>query len=257
MRPIFLSISLLALACALPCQADHLDKVMNKTSAPLVVVDIEDDSHMVVGHLFVPPGETMLLDSQQNPAGGAGFYEAETGQDYLLIIPFKLQPPHLGADGCPCSLHMDKIGWNRQGALTVIGGLLPYLETTSGTKIPIVSDVKHLNFSDGKLNFKLQGHRGEYWVLTRYGQVVETGGPWGIWELTRFLFTDFLPWLAVFLVVISIVGAIRFTRLDTHPDKSFLELMQLSLVNLAQWLKNPRGTSELEEDQPRDSGETS
>jgi hypothetical protein len=256
MRPIFLSISLLALACALPCQADHLDKVMNKTSAPLVVVDIEDDSHMVVGHLFVPPGETMLLDSQQNPAGGAGFYEAETGQDYLLMIPSKMQPPHLGGEGCPCSLHMDKLGWNRQGVVTTIAGLRPFLETTSGAKIPIVSDVKHLNLADGRLNFKLQGHRGEYWVLTRYGQVVETGGPWGIWELTRFFFTGILPWIVLVLVAISIAGAIRFTRQDTHPDKSFLELMQLTLVGLAHRVKNLRGTSEPEEDQPYDSGES-
>lgn len=256
MRPRFLSISLLALACALPGRADHLDKVMNKTAGPLVVVDIEDDNHMVVGHLFVPPGETMLLDSQQNPAGGAGFYEAETGQDYLLIIPSKLQPPHLGADGCPCSLHMDKIGWNRQGAVTAIEGLKPYLETTSGAKIPIVSDVKRLNLADGRLDFQLQGH-GKYWLLTRYGQVVETGGPWGVWEMARFFFVEILPWLVVVVLAISVVGAIRLTRQDSHPDKSFLELMQLSLVGLARRLKNLRGKSELEENQPRDSGETS
>jgi hypothetical protein len=220
---------------------------MNKTATPMVVVDIEDDSHMVVGHLFVPPGETMLLDSQQNPAGGAGYYESETGQDYLLMIPYKLQPSHLGGDGCPCSLHMDKIGWNRQGALSAVTGLRPFLETTSGAKIPIVSDVKHLNFVDGRLNFKLQGHRGEYWVLTRYGQVVETGGPWGIWELTVFLLTRVLPYVVLILAAISIVGAIRFIRLDTHPDKSFLELMQLTLVSLARRVKNLRNSSEPEQ----------
>ena len=232
MRPRFLSISLLALACALPGRADHLDKVMNKTAGPLVVVDIEDDNHMVVGHLFVPPGETMLLDSQQNPAGGAGFYEAETGQDYLLIIPSKLQPPHLGADGCPCSLHMDKIGWNRQGAVTTVGGLRPFLETTSGAKIPIVSDVKHLNFADGKLNFKLQGHRGEYWVLTRYGQVVDAGGPWGLWDVLRFFLVDLLPLALLVVLGWSVVGAIRLWREDSYPEKSFLELMQLSFLRL-------------------------
>ncbi|MFZ1083893.1 MAG: hypothetical protein WAN35_02875 [Terracidiphilus sp.] len=223
---------LLSLACARNCLADHLDKISNHSAAPVAVVDIEDASHMVVGHLFVPPGETLLLDSDQNPAGGAGFYEAETGEDYLLMIPSKLQFPHLGSESCPCSLHLDKIGWNRQGAATVVGGLRPFLETTSGTKIPIVSDVKHLNLADGRLNFKLQGRGSEYWVLTRYGQVVETGGPWGLWELTRFILTDFLPWLVVTLVVISIVGAIRLTRLDSHPEKSFLQLMKVSLLSL-------------------------
>jgi len=252
-----LSLSLLfALACALTCHADHLDKVMNKSSAPLAVVDIEDASHVVVGHLLIPPGETMLLDSEQNPAGGAGYYEAAPGQDYLLMIPSRLQPPHLGADGCPCSLHMDKIGWNRQGAVTAIEGLKPYLEATSGAKIPIVSDVKRLNLADGRLDFQLQGH-GKYWLLTRYGQVVETGGPWGVWEMARFFFVEILPWLVVVVLAISVVGAIRLTRQDSHPDKSFLELMQLSLVGLARRLKNLRGKSELEENQPRDSGETS
>ena len=239
---------LLALACALPGRADHLDRVMNKSAAPFPVVDIEDESHMVVGHLFIAPGETMLLDSQQNPAGGAGYYQALPEQDYLLMIPSKMQPPHLGGDGCPCSLHMDKIGWNRQGAVNVIGGLKPFLETTSGIKIPIVSDVQRLNLADGKLNFKLQGRRGEYWVLTRYGQVVETGGPWGVWELTVFLLTRVLPYVVLVLVVVSIIGAIYLTRQDCHPDKSFLELMQLSLVYLAQWLKNLRGNREPEED---------
>ncbi len=238
---------LLALACALPGRADHLDRVMNKSAAPLPVVDIEDDSHLVVGHLFIAPGETMLLDSQQNPAGGAGYYQALPEQDYLLMIPSKLQPPHLGGDGCPCSLHMDKIGWNRQGAVTVIGGLKPFLETTSGLKIPIVSDVQRLNLADGKLNFKLQGH-GEYWVLTRYGQVVETGGPWGVWELTVFLLTRVLPYVVLVVVAVSIAGAIRLMRADSHPDKSFLELMPLSLALLAQRLKNLRGMSEPEED---------
>jgi hypothetical protein len=232
MRPKFPLLFLLVLACALPCRADHLDKLSNHSSAPVAVVDIEDDAHQVVGHLFVPPGETLLLDSQQNPAGGAGYYEAAPGQDYLLIIPSRLQPPHLGGDGCPCSLHMDKIGWNRQGAVNALEGLRPYLETTSGAKIPIVSDVKHLNLADGKLNFKLQGRRGEYWVHTRYGQVVETGGPWGVWEIVKFFFVDILPWLVVILVLFSVVGAIRLTRQDSHPDKSFLELMQMSLFAL-------------------------
>jgi hypothetical protein len=92
--------------------------------------------------------------------------------------------------------------------------------------------VKHLNLADGKLNFKLQGRRGEYWVHTRYGQVVETGGPWGVWEIVKFFFVDILPWLVVILVLFSVVGAIRLTRQDSHPDKSFLELMQMSLFAL-------------------------
>jgi hypothetical protein len=231
MRHRFLLLFLLILACAFVCRADHLDKVSNHSSAPVAVVDIEDASHMVVGHLFIPPGETLLLDSDQNPAGGSGYYEAAPGQDYLLLIPSRLQPPHLGGDGCPCSLHMDKIGWNRQGAVSVIGGLKPYLETTSGAKIPIISDVNHLNLADGKLNFLLQGH-GEYWVLTRYGQVVETGGPWGFWEIVKFLFAYILPWFVVMVLAISVVGAIRLLREDSHPEKSFLELMRLSLFSL-------------------------
>jgi len=231
MRHSFLLVFLLALACSLACRADHLDKVTNKSSAPVAVVDIEDDAHQVVGHLFIPPSETLLLDSDQNPAGGVGYYEAARGQDYLLLIPSRLQPPHLGGDGCPCSLHMSKIGWNRQGAVNAIEGLKPFLETTSGEKIPIVSDVKHLNLADGKLNFQLQGS-GEYWVLTRYGQVVETGGPLGFWEIAKFFFAYILPWLVAIVLAISVVGAIRLLREDIYPEKSFLQLMKVSLLSL-------------------------
>jgi hypothetical protein len=217
------------------------------------VVDIEDDSHMVVGHLFIPPGETMLLDENQNPAGGAGFYEAETGQDYLLMIPAHLQFPHLGGENCPCVLHLDKIGWNRQGTATTVAGLHPYLETTSGTKIPITSDVKHPRIADGKLYFQLQGHGRPYWVLTHYGQVVETGGPWGLWEMTRFFFADLLPWLAILLVAISVAGALRLQRADSHPEKSFLQLMQMSLLHMLRLREiddapEPKGTYNLKSD---------
>ncbi|MGD0546329.1 MAG: hypothetical protein ABR991_00695 [Terracidiphilus sp.] len=228
-----LPIFLLAYCCAMPCLADHLEPEANHSAFPLPVVDIEDSSHMVVAQLFVDPGETMQLDSDQHPAAGAGYYQAMPGQDHVLLIPAKLQLPRLGAENCLCALHMDKIGWNRQGVVTTVAGLRPYLETALGVKIPIVSDVKHPRIADGKVFFKLKGHgASEYWVLTRYGQVVEVGGPWGFGELVRFLLLDVLPIIVIALLAISIAGAIRLHREDTHPDKSFLELMQMALMSL-------------------------
>lgn len=224
---------LLTLCCVLPCRADHLEPAPNRLPWPLPVVDIEDENHMVVAHLFVDPGETMQLDSDQHPAAGAGFYEAMPSQDLLLLIPSKLQLPRLGADNCLCALHMDKIAWNHQGALTAVAGLRPYLETAGGVKIPIVSDVKHPRIADGKLYFKLQGHgSGEYWVLIRYGRVFDAGGPWGTWETASFFFLYILPFAAFLLIAICAIGAIRLVRQDSHPDKSFLELMQISLMRL-------------------------
>ncbi|MGO9775685.1 MAG: hypothetical protein ACLQGT_00830 [Terracidiphilus sp.] len=234
MKPVTSLLVLLALACALPSRALRLEPETNHSDAPQPVVDIEDESHVVVAHLFVMPGETMQLDSDdQKPAAGAGYYEAMPGEDYLLLIPAKFQLPRLGRESCPCLLRMDKIGWNRQGAVTTVAGLRPYLETASGGKIAIVSDVKHLRLAAGKFYFRLQGRgSSEYWVLTRYGQVVDTGGPWGLWELLHFFFVDLLPLALLIVLGFSVAGAIRLWREDSYPEKSFLELIQLGFLHL-------------------------
>ena len=233
MKPVSALILLLAIGCALPSSALRLEPQPNPTSAPLPVVDIEDASHMVVAHLYELPGETMKLDSDsQKPASGAGYYDAMPGEDYFLLVLGKLQFPRLGKESCPCALHMDKIGWNRQGALTIIVGLRPFLETSSGARIPIVSDVKHPRIANGRLYFKLKGRYSEYWVLTRFGQSVEVGGPWGLWEITRFVFAVLIPLALVGLFTFSVVGAIRLLREDTHPEKSFIQLMGLSFMRL-------------------------
>jgi hypothetical protein len=234
MKPVSALLFLLALACALPCQALRLEPETNHSAEPQPVVDIEDESHVVVAHLFVLPGETMQLDSDdQKPAAGAGYYEAMPGQDYLLLIPAKFQLPRLGMASCPCVLRMDKIGWNRQGVVTIVAGLRPFLETASGDKIAIVSDMKHARIAGGKVYFYLQGRgSGEYWVLTRYGQVVDAGGPWGLWDVVRFLLVDLLPLALLAVLGFSVAGAIRLWRADSNPEKSFLELMQLSFLRL-------------------------
>jgi hypothetical protein len=154
------------------------------------------------------------------------------GQDYLLMVPYKLKFPRLGKDGCPCALHMDKIGWNRQGEVTTVAGLRPYLETASGARIGIVSDVNHLRIAKGRFYFKLKGRSGSYWALTRFGQVTETGGPWGLWEMVGFVFAVLLPLAAVCILGLTVAGAIHLMREGTYPDKSFLELMPLSFLRL-------------------------
>jgi hypothetical protein len=234
MKPVSALFFLLALACALPSRALRLEPETNHSADPQPVVDIEDESHVVVAHLFVLPGETMQLDSDdQKPAAGAGYYEAMPGQDYLLLIPAKFQLPRLGMASCPCLLRMDKIGWNRQGEVTTVAGLRPYLETASGEKIAIVSDVKHLHIAGGKVYFQLQGRGSrEYWVLTRYGQVVDAGGPWGLWDDLRFFLVDLLPLALLAVLGFSVAGAIRLWRAESYPEKSFLELIQLSFLRL-------------------------
>jgi hypothetical protein len=205
-----------------------LEPVRNDASYPRDVVDIEDADHGVVAQLFVLPGETMKLDSKENPAAGAGYYQAMPGQVYYVVILPKFPLPRLDAALCPCLLHVDKIGWNREGILTTIAGLRPFLQVASGAKIPIVSDVNHPRVADGRLYFKLQGHSGDYWILTRFGQVFEVGGPWGPWELTRFLITVVLPIVLACALFYAVAGGVVYYRADSHPDKSFMELMQLS-----------------------------
>jgi hypothetical protein len=234
MKPEFALILLLTVGCALPLRALRpLEVQPNPTSQPLPAVDIEDDNHIVVAHLYVLPGETMQLNPRdQTPVAGAGYYEAMPGEDYLFVIPANFEFPRLGGEHCPCALHMDKIGWNRLGVLTTVVGLRAFLDTSSGAKIPIVSDVAHPRMSKGKLYFKLKGSSSEIWVLTRFGQVVETGGPWGVWEIVRFFFTVLLPLALLGLFGYTLVGAIGLSRQGTYPDESFLQLMQLSFMRL-------------------------
>lgn len=258
MKPVSALLVLFALACALPSRALRLEPETNHSADPQPVVDIEDESHVVVAHLFVMPGETMQLDSDdQKPAAGAGYYVAMPGEDYLLQIPVKFQLPRLGMENCPCILRMDKIGWNHQGAVITVAGLRPYLETASGNKIAIVSDVKHLHIAAGKFYFQLQGRGSrEYWVLTRYGQVVDTGGPWGLWDDLHFFFVDLLPLALLVVLGFSVAGAIRLWREDSHPEKSFLELTQLSFLRLP-LVRKMHGEREPEEIHFHDSGDPS
>ena len=233
MKPLFALILLLTVGCARPSKAPRFEVQPNPTSAPLPAADIEDDNHMVVAHLYVLPGETMQLNpGDQTPVSGAGYYEAMPGEDHLFVIPARFSFPRLGGESCPCALHMDKIAWNHQGTLTNIAGLHAFLETSSGEKIPIASDVAHPRIANGKLYFKLKGRSSEIWVLTRFGQAVDTGGPWGLWEFVRFFFTVLLPLALLALFGYTLVGAIYFLRQDAHPNESFLQLMLLSFMRL-------------------------
>ena len=233
MKHVFALILLLTIGCSRPSKTPRLEVQPNPTSQPYPAADIEDENHLVVAHLYVLPGETMQLNPRdQTPVSGAGFYEAELGEDYLFVIPENLEFPRLGGESCPCVLHMEKIGWTHQGVLSTVSGLRAFLETSSGAKIPIVSDVAHPRIANGKLYFKLKGHSSENWVLTRFGQIVDTGGPWGLWEVVRFFLRDLLPLALLGLFGYTLVGAIYFLRQDTHPNESFLQLMLLSFMRL-------------------------
>lgn len=229
MKPPSALILLAAIASALPALALRLEPVRNDHNYPKPVVDIEDGEHGIVAQLFVMPGETMKLDAKDNPAAGAGFYQATPGQEYYLIILPKFQLPRYKSNLCPCALHMNEIGWDHDGKLATIAGFKPFLETATGVKIPILSDVNHPRMEKGKLYFKLKGHEwGDYWVLTRFGQVVDVGGPWGPWELTFFLITTVLPIVLGCALIYAVAGGVVYYRADIHPDKSFIQLMQMS-----------------------------
>ncbi|MGD0938285.1 MAG: hypothetical protein ABR905_01150 [Terracidiphilus sp.] len=219
-----------AFALVTPAFALHLEPVRNDHNYPLPVVDIEDADKGVVAQLFVLPGETMKLDEKENPAAGAGFYQAEQGEVYYIVIPPRLPLPRYASNLCPCVLEVDKIGWSRDGTLTSVTGFRPFLITAAGVKIPILSDVANPKMAKSKLYFKLKGHDwGDYWVLTHYGQVVDVGGPWGPWELIRFVLTVIVPIVLGCTLIYSVAGGIVYYRADIYPDKSFIQLMQLSL----------------------------
>ena len=229
MKPSSALVLLAAFVLAPPAFSLRLEPVRNDYNFPRPIVDIEDAGKGVVAQLFVNPGETMKLDSNETPVAGSGFYQAAPNEVYYITILPRFQFPRLDASLCPCLLHVDKIGWSRDGALTTITGMRPFLQTTTGDKIPILSDVAHPKMDKGRLYFKLQGHRGEYWVLTKYGQIVEVGGPWGLWELTRFLLSYVLPIVLACVLLFAVAGAVVYYRADIYPDKSFIQLMELTL----------------------------
>ncbi|MGA3346677.1 MAG: hypothetical protein ABSC76_17610, partial [Terracidiphilus sp.] len=53
-------------------------------------------------------------------------------------------------------------------------------------------------------------------------------GPWGPWELTVFLLTRVLPIVLAIAFLYSVAGGIVYYRAEIYPQKSFIELMQLS-----------------------------
>ena len=143
MKPSSALVLLAAFVLAPPAFSLRLEPVRNDYNFPRPIVDIEDAGKGVVAQLFVNPGETMKLDSNETPVAGSGFYQAAPNEVYYITILPRFQFPRLDASLCPCLLHVDKIGWSRDGALTTITGMRPFLQTTTGDKIPILSDVAH------------------------------------------------------------------------------------------------------------------
>jgi len=232
MKPQSALILLAALACAPPAFSLRLEQVRNDHNYPHAIVDIEDADRGVVAQLYVMPGETMKLDANETPVAGAGYYQSTPGQEYYIAILSKFTLPRYRSNLCPCVLEVDKIGWDHNGNLTTVTGLRPFLLTATGDKIPILSDVNHPRMAKGRLYFKLEGHNfADYWVLTRYGQVVEVGGPWGPWELIVFLSTTILPIVLACALVYGVAGGIVYHRLQIAPDMSFIQLMQLSFTH--------------------------
>jgi hypothetical protein len=50
--------------------------------------------------------------------------------------------------------------------------------------------------------------------------------------MTRFFFFVLLPLTLAGLLGIMVVGAIHLSRQDSHPEKSFIELMELTFISL-------------------------
>ena len=229
MKPPSALVLLAAFALVPPAFSLHLEPVRNDYNFPRPVVDIEDGDKGVVAQLFVNPGETMKLDEKENPAAGAGVYQAMPGEVYYVVIPPRLPLPRYASNLCPCVLEVETFGWNHEGTLTTVTGFRPFLITAAGVKIPITSDVAKPRMIKSKRYFKLKDHQwGDYWVLTRYGQVVDVGGPWGPWELIRFIITIIVPIVCACALIYGVAGGIVYYRADVHPDKSFIQLMQLS-----------------------------
>lgn len=171
------SLSVLVLAITtIQCSMSHASgqAIKNTSDKPVILCGLKTSKGTTFGHLYVMPGETMIVGDGAMPVYGAGFYQAVEG-DYIFIrTDFKYRSALF--EGRLVGLRVDRIRWDQQGRTVAVAGLRSFLEAKEN--IAITSNVQKPKIRNGNLYITLEG-RGEqeYWVAMRFGQIVGIGKP--------------------------------------------------------------------------------
>lgn len=162
--------ALLVLSFAVPAFAENT--VKNGGDKPIGLFLVDQDKKWNAA-LYLAPGEAMQLGEKHTPVSGAGYYEALSGSTYIVraAVPLKFENKF-----SVCALHVNKVGWDHTGNLTILAGLRPFLFGEGTSDIPIVSDAETPMIANGNVYIKLGGHGvTDYWVKIKFGQIVGIG----------------------------------------------------------------------------------
>jgi len=166
-----LVLAISAILCSTSYAVDRSFK--NNSDVPLSISELKNDKDITFGHLYVMPGETMIVGGGAMPLHGAGFYQA-VGGNYVFMTTDLKYAKSAFFEGKLVGLRVDRIEWDRQGCTIAIAGLKPFLEAENN--IAITSDIQKPRIKNGNLYITLEG-RGEqeYWVAMRFGRIVGIG----------------------------------------------------------------------------------
>jgi hypothetical protein len=150
--------------------------IRNDGASPLPLINIYSEGEHIA-RLYVLPGETMRFDKSAQPFFGAGYYEAEPNK-YFFVQALGMDDWQLDQNLFLPSIRVDKIQWDREGQLTNLIGLRPFVYQAKelGKNFAIISDVKNPKIANGNLYVKLEG-RGEteYWLKIIFGNIAAIG----------------------------------------------------------------------------------
>jgi hypothetical protein len=145
------------------------------TGEPVCLLTITGSDGKPVAKLCITSGD-MAFDSNQNIAQGAGFMRAEPGKFYHVIPTFQ------------CGEHYQQLGiglswleWDDNGKTLSVRGLEPIIDSSSGDKYEITSDLEHPLVEDGILKITIKD-KGDFSFKIEFdgnrgARMVEDGCP--------------------------------------------------------------------------------
>jgi hypothetical protein len=170
-----------AIAAAAVNTADAQTAIANSGDKPFAVQDVTYDGRTTSARLFVMNGETIHLNANGYPTGGAGYYEAVSGGFVSIEGGSIASTTFEGKTVCGEVLRADKVAWDHDGKLISVSGLRPdfchpILDRPTDKSLLITSDLSHPKIANGNLYVTLEGHgTAQYWVKIEFGRVVRMG----------------------------------------------------------------------------------
>lgn len=142
-------------------------ELVNKTGAPLVVMNVADMTGQQLFARVYMTGEKMRMSAAGDwPVSGAGYVEGVEGHRWYIPVHWKDSVGTAWRGG----LYAKKVEWDDSGRTTSIDSLSSEFETACG-KFKIMSDVENLKIVDGVLHLRFDGPFADGHRFTmRFGQ---------------------------------------------------------------------------------------